>query len=86
MRFLTKETWKAPPTADAHALMPDEIAAVTVMREEGVIAAVYTAVDLSSAWIVWSVDSEEDLEQAHQRLPLHPYMMSETLSVLADEM
>ena len=86
MRFLTKETWKAPPTAEAHALMPAEIAKVKELTEQGLIEAVYVAADIASAWIVWNVDSEAALEEAHNTLPVHPYMNSEIMSVLSEEM
>ena len=86
MRYLTKETFKAPPTAEVEALMPAEIAKVKELMEQGLIEAVYTAVDLSAAWIVWNVDSEAALEEAHNALPLHPYMNSEILTVLAEGM
>ncbi len=37
MRFLTKETFKAPPTAEVQALMPAEIAKVKELTEQGLI-------------------------------------------------
>ena len=58
MRFLTKETLKAPPTAEIQALIPAEIAKVKELTEQGLVTAVYTAADLSSAWMVWNVDSQ----------------------------
>ena len=85
MRFLTKGTFKAPPTAEVQALIPAEIAKVKELTEQGLIAAVYTAADLSSAWIVWNVDSQAALEETHNTLPLHPYTNSE-ITLLAEEM
>ena len=85
MRFLTKETFKAPPTAEVQALIPAEIAKVKELTEQGLVAAVYTAADLSGAWVVWNVDSQAVLEEAHSTLPLHPYMNTE-ITVLAEEM
>ncbi len=85
MRFLTLETFKAPPTAEVQALMPAEIAKVKELIEQGLIAAVYTAADLSRAWFVWNVDSQASLEETHNTLPLHPYMNFE-ITVLAEEM
>ncbi len=84
MRFLTKETFKAPPTAEVQALMPAEIAKVTELGEQGLIAAVYTAADLSAAWFIWNVDSQAALEEAHNTLPLHQHMNYE-ITVLAEE-
>jgi len=70
MRFLTKETFKAPPTAEVQALMPAEIAKVKELTEQGMIEAVYVAADL---------------DEAHNTLPLHPYINSE-ITVLSEEM
>ena len=55
------------------------------LTEQGLIAAVYVAADQSNAWAVWNVDSEAALEEAHNSLPLHPYMSSE-ITVLAEDM
>ena len=85
MRFLTKETFKAPPTAEVQALIPAEIAKVKELTEQGLIAAVYIAADLSGARNVWTADSQAPLEEAHTSLPLHPYLNSE-ITVLAEEM
>lgn len=87
MRFLTKETFKTQPTVEVEeALMPAEIAKVKELMEQGLIEAVHTAVDLSVAWIVWNVDSEAALGETHTTLPLAPYMNSEILTVLTEEM
>ena len=72
MRFINKKTFKAPPTAEVQALIPAEIAKVKELTEQGLIAAVYTAADLSSVWVVWNVDSQAALEETHSTLPLHP--------------
>ncbi len=85
MRFLTKETFNAPPTAEVQALIPAEVARVKELSEQGLITAVYTAADLSSAWMVWNVDSQAALEETHNTLPLHPYMNSE-ITALTEEM
>ena len=85
MRFLTKGTFKAPPTAEVQALIPAEIAKVKELTDQGLISAFYIAADRSGAWMVWNVDSQAALEEAHSTLPLHPYMNSE-ITVLAEEM
>ena len=85
MRFLSTETFKAPPTAEVQALIPAEQARVKELTEQGTIKAVYVAADQSSAWMVWNVDSQAALEETHNTLPLHPYLNSE-ITVLAEEM
>ncbi len=85
MRFLIKETFKAPPTAEVQAVIPAEQAKVKELTELGLIAAVYVAADQSAAWAVWNVDSQAALEEALNTLPLHPYNNNE-ITVLAEEM
>jgi len=85
MRFLTKETFKAPPTAEVQAVIPAEQAKVKELIEQGTIEALYLAADQSGAWMVWNVDSQAALEEAHNALPLHPYLNSE-ITVLAEGM
>lgn len=84
MRFLIRETFKAPPTPEVQALIPAEQARVKELTEQGLLAAVYLAADQSAAWAVWNVDSEAALEEAHNSLPLHPHMNSE-ITVLAED-
>ena len=85
MRFLTRETFKAPPTAEVMALMPAEIAIVNELTENGLIEAVYTAADLTVAWFIWSGESQSVVEETHKTLPLHEYMNYE-ITALAEEM
>ena len=85
MRFLTKETWKAPPTAEVKALIPAEQARVKELTEQGMIEALYVSADQSGAWMVWNVDSQAALEESHNSLPLHPHMNSE-ITVLSEDM
>ncbi len=82
MRFLTKETFKAAPTPEVQALMPAEMAKVKELTDQGILETVYTAADMSAAWLVWNVESEEALNEAHNSLPLHPFMDSEKIELL----
>ncbi len=84
MRFLTRETFKAPPTAEIQALIPAKRARVKELTEQGLLVALYLAADRTGAWMVWNVDSQAALEESHNTLPLHPYMNSE-ITVLAEE-
>ena len=85
MRFLIKESFKAPPTAEVEALIPAEKARVKELTEQGLFVVVYLAADQSGAWAIWNADSQAALEEAHDSLPLHPYMNSE-ITLLAEEM
>ena len=55
------------------------------LTEQGLVEAVYIAVDQTGAWIVWNVDSQAALEEAHSTLPLDPYTNNE-ITALAEEM
>ncbi len=68
MRFITKETFKAPPTAEVQAVIPAEQAKVKELTEQGMIEAVYVAADQSSAWMVWNVDSQAALGEVRHLL------------------
>ena len=85
MRFLTKGTFKAPPTAEVQALIPAEIAKVKELTEQGLIAAVYTSADFTTFWTAWNVDSQAALEETLKTLPLEPFTDLE-ITVLAEEM
>ena len=85
MRVLTTESLKAPPTTEVQALIPAEIAKVKELTEQGLVEAVYIAADQTGAWIVWNVGSQAALEEAHNTLPLHPYINSE-ITALVEEM
>jgi len=83
MRFLTKESFKAQPTAEVMALIPAEQARVRELTEQGLIEAVYVAADNSSAWLVWNCESQEALDELHKTLPMHDYFAS-NITLLAD--
>ena len=85
MRYLTKATFKAPPTAEVQALIPAEMAKVKELTEQGLVEALYVAADQTGAWMVWNVDSQATLEETLNSLPLHPYLNSE-ITALAEDM
>ena len=55
------------------------------LTEQGLVETAYVAADQTGAWLVWNVDSQAALEEAHSTLPLHPYTNSE-ITALAEEM
>ncbi len=78
MRFLTKETFKTQPTKEVQALMPAEMAKAKDLIEQGLIEKSYTAADMTATWIIWNVESETELNELHDSLPLHPFMNSDS--------
>ena len=45
--------------------------------------AAYMAADNSAMTLIWNVESQADLEEAHKTLPLHDYLQNE-ITLLAD--
>ena len=84
MRFLTRESFIAPPTAEAMELLPAEQAKIAELAAQGVVEAAYAAADNSAMWLIWNCESQTGLERAHETLPLHDYLQSD-ITVLADE-
>ena len=84
MRFLTRETFIAPPTTDAMELLPAEQAKIGELAAQGVVEAAYAAADNSAMWLIWNCESQTDLVEAHKTLPLHDYLQSD-ITVLVDE-
>ena len=84
MRFLTRESFIAPPTAEAIELLPAEQAKIAELAAQGVVEDAYAAADNSAMWLIWNCESQTDLEEAHKTLPLHDYLRSD-VTVLTDE-
>ena len=55
------------------------------LTEQGLVETAYVAADQMGAWLVWNVDSQAALEEAHNTLALHPYINSK-ITALAEEM
>ena len=84
MRFLTKESFKAQPTAEVAALIPAEQAKVKELAQQGVVEAAYAAADKSAMWLIWNCASREALEDLHKTLPMHDYLASD-ITLLAEK-
>ena len=83
MRFLTKESFREPPTEEVMRLIPAEQARIKELAKQGVVEAFCSAADKSAAWVIWNCDSPADLEEKYNTLPLHDYLESE-IALLAD--
>ena len=83
MRFLTKETFSAPPTEEVMELIPAEQAKIAELVGQGVVEAAYAAADNSAMYLIWNSESQASLEAAHKTLPLHEYLRSE-VTLLVD--
>ena len=83
MRFLTRESFSAPPTEEVTKLIPAEQAKIAELAAQGVVEAVYAAADNSAMWLIWNRESQADLEEAHKTLPLHDYLQTD-ITLLVD--
>jgi muconolactone delta-isomerase len=83
MRFLVKQSFRAPPTKEVLELIPAERAKIKEFAAQGPVEAFYVAADRSGAWIVWNCESQADLEEVQKTLPLHEYVQSD-IAMLAD--
>ena len=84
MRFLTRESFIAPPTPEVVELIAAEQAKIAELVAQGAVEAAYAAADNSAMWLVWNRESQADLEEAHKTLPLHDYLQSD-ITLLVDE-
>lgn len=83
MRFLTRETFSAPPTEEVMGLIPAEQARIAELAGQGVVGAAYAAADNSAMWLIWNCESQAVLEELHKTLPMHDYLQSE-ITLLVD--
>ena len=74
MTFLVETQFKAPPTPEILALIPQEIAHGKMLDAEGVRLHLFVAADQSRAWQIYRVGSPADLEAIIAGFPLHPYL------------
>lgn len=82
MRFLTKESFRAPPTSEVLALIPAEQARVKELVDQGVVEAAYAAADNTAMWLIWHCESQAGLEEAHETLPMHEYLRSDVTQLV----
>ena len=59
------------------ALIPKEQTHIKALMEKGIVEALYVSADRPHVWIVMQGESEEQILQALQSLPLYPYMLPE---------
>ncbi len=62
---------------ERRALIPQEQAHIKALMEKGIVEALYISADHPYVWIVMQGESEEQIVQALQSLPLYPYMLPE---------
>jgi muconolactone delta-isomerase len=85
MKFMVMANFRPQDQAEILARLPQEQARSQLLREQGIIEAIYLS---SDRWHIWSVmqgESQDQVQQALESLPLHPYMDHLTISPLLIE-
>jgi muconolactone delta-isomerase len=67
---------------ERNALIPQEQARIKTLKEKGIVEALYVSADHPYVWIVMQGESEEQILQALQSLPLYPYMQPEITTLI----
>ncbi len=73
MRMMASITYDSAQREVIAPLIPAEQARVKELMEQGLIDALYIAADQSNAWLVMQGESQEQIQQALDSLPLSPY-------------
>ena len=74
MQFMVHATFHQQDRQNIMALVPQERERIKVLREQGIVEALYIASDGSGVWIVMQGESQDQVQKDLASLPLHPYM------------
>ena len=74
MEFMVSMKFRPQDRAEIIARIPQEQARIKALRERGVEEALYISSDLSRVWIVMQGESQDQVQQNLESLPLYPYM------------
>lgn len=72
--FMVHATFRQQDQQDILARIPQEQEQVKLLKEQGVIEALYIASDSSGVWFVLQGESQASVQQHLESLPLYPYM------------
>ena len=70
-KFINAFTWKQSPDMSQ---LPAEQAWVSEMMEKGLMLNLFLAADMSKGWVVWSVDSVDQIFKAMEKSPFSKFM------------
>lgn len=76
-KYMVTIVWTRPPDDEFNALVPAELARVEEQVKQGIRGETYVAADMSKVWTIYTVQAEDDLQQALQTLPLYKFMRIE---------
>jgi len=72
--FMVHATFQPQDQQDILARVPQEQERIKVLKEQGVVKALYIASDSSGVWFVLQGESQASVQQDLETLPLYPYM------------
>ena len=73
MKFMVSTGFQGS-SEERRALIPQEKAHIKELMERGIVEVIYISAGRPHVWIVMQGESEEQILQALQSLPLYPYM------------
>lgn len=76
-KFMITITWTQPPDDEFNALVPAELAKVEEHEKAGIRGETFVAADMSKVWTIYMAQTEADVQEALQTLPLHKFMRTE---------
>jgi muconolactone delta-isomerase len=72
--FMVHATFRPQDRQEILARVPQEREHIKLLREQGVVQALYIAADNSGVWLVVQGESQAAVQQHLEALPLYPYM------------
>lgn len=76
-KFMVTITWTQPPDDEFNSLVPAELARVEEQVKKGVRGETYVAADMSKVWTIYMAQTDNNVQQALQALPLYKFMQIE---------
>lgn len=73
MDFMVHFQFRPEDQADTAPLVAKERARITELQEQGIVKALYLSTDMLHAWIVLHGESQEQVQQSLESLPLYPH-------------
>jgi hypothetical protein len=74
LKYLVTSMFNQASTDAILALIPAEIVRGKELDTQGIRLKLYVAADQSRVWHIYQGDTEADVQQAIEALPLHPYV------------
>ncbi|GAC1356837.1 MAG: hypothetical protein NVS2B12_26880 [Ktedonobacteraceae bacterium] len=77
MEFMISAVFRPQDQAEIVSRIPQEQAHIRALHKQGIIKEIYISSDFTHVWIVMQGESQEQIQQNLQTLPLYSYMQVE---------